>query len=120
MQAFSDGKFCDLRILRKRACLKSAKRRQIGDRFTAISDLQNNEERVLFQAGNRQLSQKFPKTVYGPQVPKNLKFIELFFKGIQRKSNSSRTAHRKAGVSLSLETRISLVSRDYKRSQTFD
>ena len=26
-----------------------------GDRFTAMSDVQNNEERVLFQAGNRQL-----------------------------------------------------------------
>ena len=26
-----------------------------GDRFTAISDLQSNVERVLFQAGNRQL-----------------------------------------------------------------
>ena len=33
------------------------------DRFTAISDLQNNEERVLFQAGNRQLSQQFPEKV---------------------------------------------------------
>ena len=30
-----------------------------GDRLTATSDLQNNEERVLFQAGNRQLSRKF-------------------------------------------------------------
>ena len=27
-----------------------------GDQFTAISDLQNNEERVLLQVGNRQLS----------------------------------------------------------------
>ena len=26
-----------------------------GDRFLAVSDLQNNEERVLFQTGNRQL-----------------------------------------------------------------
>ena len=34
-----------------------------GDRFSAISDLQNNEERVLVQAGNRQLSQKFPEKV---------------------------------------------------------
>ena len=42
-----------------------------GDRFTATSDLQNNVERVLFQAGNRQLSQKFPERVYSPQVPKN-------------------------------------------------
>ena len=42
-----------------------------GDQFTAISDLQNNMERVLFQAGDRQLSQKFPEKVYSPQVPKN-------------------------------------------------
>ena len=27
-----------------------------GDRFTAIPDLRNNVERVIFQAGNRQLS----------------------------------------------------------------
>ena len=31
-----------------------------GDRFTSTSGLQNNVECVLFQAGNRQLSQKFP------------------------------------------------------------
>ena len=42
-----------------------------GDRSTAISDLQNNEEHVLFQAGNKQLSQKFPEQIYSPQVPKN-------------------------------------------------
>ena len=42
-----------------------------GDRFTATSDLQNNVERVLFQARNRQLCQKFLKKVYSPQVPKN-------------------------------------------------
>ena len=42
-----------------------------GDLFTAISDLQSNVERVLFQAGNRHLSQKFPEKVYSPQVPKN-------------------------------------------------
>ena len=35
------------------------KSQKTGDRFTATSDLQNNVERVLFQAGNRQLSQKF-------------------------------------------------------------
>ena len=35
---------------------KSSKTR---DQFTAISDLQNNEERVLFQAGNRILSRRF-------------------------------------------------------------
>ena len=34
-----------------------------GDRFTAIPDIQNNEERVLFQAGNSQLCQKFPEKV---------------------------------------------------------
>ena len=37
-----------------------------GDQFTAISDLQNYEERVLFQAGNSQLSQKFSQQVYSP------------------------------------------------------
>ena len=41
------------------------------DRFTATSDLQNNEEHALFRAGNRQLSQKFPEQVYSPHVPKN-------------------------------------------------
>ena len=38
-----------------------------GGRFTGISDLQNNVARVLFQAGNRQLSQKFAEKVYCPQ-----------------------------------------------------
>ena len=42
-----------------------------GDQFTAISDLENNVERLLPQAGNRQLSQKFQEKVYSPQVPKN-------------------------------------------------
>ena len=42
-----------------------------GDRFTAILDLQNNVEHILFQAGNRQLSQKFPEKASSPQVPKN-------------------------------------------------
>ena len=37
-----------------------------GDQFTAISDLQDNEERVLFQVGNRQLSGKFSEQVYSP------------------------------------------------------
>ena len=37
-----------------------------GDRFTAISDLKNNEEHVLFRAGNRQLSRKFPEQFYIP------------------------------------------------------
>ena len=37
-----------------------------GDRFTAISDLQNNEEHVLYQAGNRQLRRKFSKDVDSP------------------------------------------------------
>ena len=34
-----------------------------GDRFTAILDLQKNEERVSFQAGNTQLNHKFPEKV---------------------------------------------------------
>ena len=38
-----------------------------GDQFTAISDLQNNEERALFQAENsRQVSRKFSEQVYSP------------------------------------------------------
>ena len=37
-----------------------------GDQLTAISDLQNNEERVLFQVGNGQLSRKFSDKVYSP------------------------------------------------------
>ena len=41
---------------------KSAKAR---DQFT-ISDLQNNEEHVLFQAGKRQLSRKILEQVYCP------------------------------------------------------
>ena len=41
-----------------------------GDQFTAISDLQYSEEHVLFQGGNRQLSQKFSKQVYSPLIPK--------------------------------------------------
>ena len=28
---------------------------KIGDQFTTISDLQNNEERISFDAGNRKL-----------------------------------------------------------------
>ena len=43
-----------------------------GDRFTVISDLQNNEERVWFQPGNRQLSRKFPEQVYSPKVPESI------------------------------------------------
>ena len=42
-------------------------------RFAAISVFQSNkEERVSFQAGNRQLCEKFQEKFYGPQVPKNL------------------------------------------------
>ena len=37
-----------------------------GDQFTAISDVQNNEVCVLFQAGNSQLSRKFSEQVYSP------------------------------------------------------
>ena len=50
--------------LRKRASLKSSKSHQTRDPFTAISDLKNNEERALLQAGNRQLSQKFQEKVF--------------------------------------------------------
>ena len=42
---------------------KSSKTR---DQFTVNSDLQNNEEHVLFQVGNRQLSRKFSERVYSP------------------------------------------------------
>ena len=37
-----------------------------GDQFTAISDLQNIEERVLLQAGNRPRSGKFSEQVNSP------------------------------------------------------
>ena len=40
-----------------------------GDRFTATSDLQNNMEHVLFQAGNRQLSHKFYRKAKSILVP---------------------------------------------------
>ena len=60
---------------------------QTVDRFTVISDLHNNEKRVLFLAGNRQLSQTFPEKVYSIQIPKNLEYIFLIsswnFKGIE-------------------------------------
>ena len=36
------------------------------DRFTAISDLQNNEESVLYQSGHRQLSKNFLEQAYSP------------------------------------------------------
>ena len=57
-----------------------------GDQFTAISDLQNNEERVLFQSGNRQLSRKFQEQVDSPLIPKTFLSQEtmillLFCKG---------------------------------------
>ena len=32
-----------------------------GDRFKASPDLENNEERILLKAGNRQLSRKLPE-----------------------------------------------------------
>ena len=58
-----------------------------GNRFTTISDLQNNVDRVLFRTGNRQLSQKFSEKVYSPQVPKNWKLAfpvnSLNFEGSQ-------------------------------------
>ena len=37
-----------------------------GDQFTAISDLQNNEKRVLVQVGNRQISRKLSEQLYSP------------------------------------------------------
>ena len=39
---------------------------KLRDLRTAISDLQNNEERVLFQAGTPHLSPKSSEQVYGP------------------------------------------------------
>ena len=41
-----------------------------GDQFTAISDLHNNEERVLFQTGKRQLRREFSEQVYSPRYLK--------------------------------------------------
>ena len=58
-----------------------------GDRLAAISNLQNNEERVLIQARNGQLSKKYPEKVYSRHVPKNWKYTFLVnswnFKGVQ-------------------------------------
>ena len=36
------------------------------DQSTAISNLQNNVERVLLQFGDRQLSRRFSERVYSP------------------------------------------------------
>ena len=83
---FRHNKFSKVRILRKMACLKPSKsRKKTGDQFTAISDLQNNEERVLFQVGNRQLSRKFSEQVYSPKIPKiflsqGTRILLLFYK----------------------------------------
>ena len=64
---FKHGQFPELRISRKMVSLKILEKlSESGDRFTAISYLQNNEERVLLQAGNRQLIQKFSEQVYRP------------------------------------------------------
>ena len=41
-----------------------------GHQFTAISDLQYNKERVLFQAGKRHLSRKFSDKFIVPRYPK--------------------------------------------------
>ena len=41
-----------------------------GDQYSTISDLQDNEERVLFQAGNGQLNRKFSEQVHSPYIPK--------------------------------------------------
>ena len=37
---------------------------KMGDQFIVISDLQNNEERVSVQPGNRYFSRKFPEKVH--------------------------------------------------------
>ena len=42
-----------------------------GDQFTAISDLQNNEEHVLFQAGNGHSVESFQSKLI---VPRYLKY----------------------------------------------
>ena len=39
---------------------------KIGDRFIVISDPPDNEECVLFEGGNRPLSQKYSEQVYVP------------------------------------------------------
>ena len=84
-----------------------------GHRFTDILDLQNNEKRASFQAGNRQLNKQFPgKSLKSPvtyelgiNAPcKLVKLKEEF--NFPCKSKSSRMAVRRAKVSLSLETRI--------------
>ena len=58
---FRHSKFREFEKKGMREILKKSSK--TGDRFTAVSDLKNNEERVLFQAANRQRSQKFPDKV---------------------------------------------------------
>ena len=73
----------------KGACQRSSKSRQ--KQGIDLRPLQIFKtmcvERVLFQAGNRQLSQKFPEKGYSPQVPKNWEETfpvnSLNFKGTQ-------------------------------------
>ena len=40
-----------------------------GDQLTEISDLQNNEKRVTFKPGNRQLNGRFSEQVHSLLVP---------------------------------------------------
>ena len=58
------------------------------DRFTAISDLQNNEEHACFQTRTRQLSQKVPENVDSPHVPKNGEYILCKLSEFQRNLNA--------------------------------
>ena len=66
---------------------------KIGDRFTTTSDLQNNVERVSFQAGNRQLNQKFPEKAYCPQVHLRIRNITFpaAFHAIQAGADPARS-----------------------------
>ena len=122
------GKYCKLRILRKRAYQKSSKSRQKqGIDLQPLQIFKTTWSMFYFRLGIgnsfKSFQRKFIVPMYlrignetFPVNPLNLKGMQL---SVQFKN--SRILYRKAKVSLSLETRISLVSRDYKLVlKTFD
>ena len=82
---FRLGKFSKLRILRKGACQKSSESRQKQGIDLQPFHIVKTMWSVLFQDGNRQLSQKFPEKVYSPQVIKWILYaddVALFCKSV--------------------------------------
>ena len=123
------AKFCELRILRKRSCLKSSTSCQTQGIDLQLFQLFKKLGALLFHAQNTQLSQNFPEKLIVPSRYLRIgnKPSSLQSHGISKgfnfscKSKSSRTAYTKAGASLSFETRIFQVSRDHKLAlKTFD